>query len=125
MLGEIAQKAWDALSKVNPFRDFLKPPNYPSFPGFGGGVKQTRPSTKGDLKHYSKDELARRLNTTTEDLHRNIKKVMKKKFRGEIKKIGNPRNPEILVDSAGNVWLQNLDTGKAINTGRSLDVFKK
>ena len=43
----------------------------------------------------------------------------------ELKKIGSPDNPDILVDRAGNVWLLNLKTRKAINTGRSLDIFKK
>ena len=122
MLGDMAQKAWGALSKVNPFRDFLKPPDFPVSPGT---VRHTRPSRKGDLKHYSKEELARRLDTTAGNLHRNIKKAMKKEFRNEMTKIDNPDNPEILVDRAGNVWLQNIKTRRAFNTGRPLEFFKK
>jgi hypothetical protein len=116
MLGEIVRKVRNALA------DWLEPPE--SEPFAPGVVKQTRPSTKGDLKRYTPDELARRLGSTRDDFHRDIKEAMKK-FRNELKQIGNPRNPDILVDRAGNVWLQNPVTRKAINTGRSLDDFKK
>ena len=42
-----------------------------------------------------------------------------------MKAIGNPDNPEILIDRSGNVWLQNAKTGKAFNTELPLDGFKK
>jgi hypothetical protein len=116
-LGEIVRKVRNALA------DWLEPPE--SEPHAPGVVKQTRPSAKGDLKRYSPDELARRLGATREEFHRDIKEVMKKKFRNELKQIGNPRNPDILVDRAGNVWLRSVETGKSINTGHSLDVFKE
>jgi hypothetical protein len=50
---------------------------------------------------------------------------MKEQFRDEMKAIGNPDNPEMLIDRAGNVWLQNINTAKAFNTGLPLSNFKK
>ncbi len=108
-LTQTLQNAWDTF--VN------------SLPAFGAGVKKTPGA--GDVKRYSEDELARRLNTTTDDFHHNIKKTIKTQFRSELKQIGNPSNPDILVDRKGNVWLRNLKTGMAINTRRPLSAFRR
>ena len=120
--GKPVRKLWGALTAMPDIPDLWW---LPTLPSVSGGVKQTRPSSKGDLKHYSKGELARRLGTTPDSLYGEIKQLMKRQFRQEMKAIGNPGNPEILIDRAGNVWLQNATTGKAFNTGLPLDGFKK
>jgi hypothetical protein len=117
MLGEIVRKVRNALA------DWLEPPEpEPVAPGV---VKQTRPSTKGDLKFHSPEELARRLEITTEEFHSEVKKLMKKEFREQLKDIGNPSSPDILLVKHGHIWLRNRNTGRAVYTGQPLSNFKK
>jgi hypothetical protein len=69
-------------------------------------------------------ELAKRLNTTVTDFHYNIKKQMKKDFSKELKKLG-ANNPDIGINKDGNVLLKNVQTKKTVDTGVSLEKYKK
>lgn len=68
------------------------------------------------FKKLSADEVAKRLGTTVNDFHKNIKPLMKKDFGQEMKKIGTT-NPDILIDNTGNIVLKNPASGKTILTG--------
>jgi hypothetical protein len=50
---------------------------------------------------------------------------MKKKFRDEMKAIGNPSSPDILLDKRGHIWSRNRKTGSAVYAGQPLSNFKK
>jgi len=72
----------------------------------------------------SKEQLAKDLNTSVEDFHKNIKDEMKGEFKQEMKKIGTS-NPDIGVDKAGNIVLKNPKTGKTFNTNVPLSSFAR
>jgi hypothetical protein len=110
-LTQSLQNAWDTLVD--------------SLAGLGAGIKKTPASGGGDVKYHSADELAKRLGSTRREFHRSIKEDIMKECEIEMKKIGNPKTPEIGLDGKGNVWLKNLKTGKHINTGRPLSQFRE
>jgi hypothetical protein len=77
----------------------------------------------GDVKFPSANEMARRLETTTDGFHRDIKPEIMKDASDAMKKIGNPKAPEIGEDNQGNIWLRNNQTGRAVPTGLPLSNY--
>lgn len=72
----------------------------------------------------NKNEISKKLNTTVDDFHSNIKDQIKKEFKTELKAIGST-NPDIGYSKTGTIVLKNPQTGKTIDTGIPLDYYKK
>jgi RHS repeat-associated protein len=83
------------------------------FPGDGPPIDLGKivDESKGDVSFPSAGELDRRLGG---DFHRDIKPEILKDFGPEAKSIGT-RNPDVGVDSSGNVVLRNPQTGQTVN----------
>ncbi|MGC0154973.1 VENN motif pre-toxin domain-containing protein, partial [Chromobacterium vaccinii] len=110
-----------------------------SMSGFGEAVKNpaafgewvlegfgiTKPLDPNSYASFpSKEQLAKDLNTSVEDFHKNIKNDIKSEFKQEMKKIGTS-NPDVGVDKAGNIVLKNPKTGKTFNTNVPLNSFSR
>jgi hypothetical protein len=86
--------------------------------------KQVKLITKVGGKWLDAKELAKRLGTTVDDYHKNIKRVMKADFSKEMKKI-NSTNPDFSPNDLGNIMLKNAQTGKTIDTDVPFDKYIK
>ena len=84
--------------------------------------KELKLITKVGGKFLDKKELAKRLGTTVDNYHDNIKPLMKKDFSKEMKKL-NSTNPDFSPNDAGNVMLKNPQTGKTIHTEVPFDTY--
>jgi predicted Mrr-cat superfamily restriction endonuclease len=78
---------------------------------------------KNGITFPTSEELAKALETTVKNFHKNIKDIMKKDFKNEMKKI-NSTNPDIGIDKFNNIHLKNPKTGKTIDTKTPLDLYK-
>ena len=74
------------------------------------------------VKFPSKTEIARRLGTDVETFHRVVKKNILEDFKSLIRKKG-VSNPDICVDSLGNIVLKDPRTGRTISTSTPLSHF--
>jgi len=91
--------------------------------GDNSSVEKEVNDSKAVDKFLNEKELAKRLETTVEDYHKNIKPLLKKDFSDEMKKIGST-NPDFSPDDDGNIMLKNPQTGKTISTKVPLSIYK-
>ncbi len=77
----------------------------------------------GDVMFPSKEELAKRLNIKTEEIH-GAKKEITKVFPEECRRL-KTTTPDLGYDSAGNLALRNPATGQAIKTKVPFDNFRR
>ena len=78
-------------------------------------------NTLGDVKFPSKEELAKRLNIKTKEIHQ-VKEDIKHVFKDELNR-QKIKNPNIGYDRAGNLVLSDPVTKRAIRTGVPLKTF--
>jgi len=64
----------------------------------------------------NKNQLAKKLNMSVDKYHTQVKKIMKKDFPKEMKKL-NTTNPDFGISDAGNLLMKNPKTGKSLDTG--------
>jgi RHS repeat-associated protein len=90
----------------------------------GGGHGGSNDGGKG-VKFPGGSRMAKALNCTEEQFHREIKrdilKDMFKDFPEQLKAFGD--NPDVGYDSSGNIWLKSVQNGKTFNTGVPLDLY--
>ena len=87
-------------------------------------------SDDNDSKFKSSKETAKDFNTNPKDFERNIKKDILKdsklesKSNNQLKKIlDKNKNPDIGIDSSGNIWLKSRSTGEIIKTPLNKNMY--
>ena len=78
----------------------------------------------GAVKWLKEGELAKRLNTTVDDYHGNIKDIMKSDHPKQMKQLGTT-NPDFTPNEAGKLVLKNPKTGKTITTETDFKIYIK
>jgi len=67
-------------------------------------------STRKDEK-----ETADKIGVSVDEYHRKTKKEIKQDHPEELAEIGNPKNPDILIDENGNIGFRNVDKNSKFN----------
>ena len=87
-------------------------------------------SDDNDSKFKSSKETAKDFNTNPKDFERNIKKDILKdsklesKSNNQLKKfLDKNKNPDIGIDSSGNIWLKSRSTGEIIKTPLNKNMY--
>jgi hypothetical protein len=88
----------------------------------GDGVLRLANPQAGSLFPQA-SQLARQLGTNGATFHRVIKPQIVRDFTAELRQLG-ARNPDIGVDSLGNIMLRNPQTGATITTNTPLAAYR-
>ncbi len=90
-----------------------------------GGAPAT-PMAAGGVVFPDAPGIARRLGTSVDIFHREIKRDIMGEHRDELGQIGSPRTPDIGVNQdTGNVVFRNPQTGRTIETTTPLENYRR
>ncbi|KAB2311021.1 hypothetical protein F8A87_07745 [Betaproteobacteria bacterium SCN2] len=66
------------------------------------------------LKKQHESELARRLGVNVDEFHKELKKELIRKRKGDLMDHGMGKNPDLLLDKNGAPYLRDVSSGKTI-----------
>ncbi|NAS12392.1 DUF6443 domain-containing protein [Poritiphilus flavus] len=81
-------------------------------------------SGEKDFKFPEAKEISKILGVDVNTFHKEIKPLIKKDFKNELRKIEST-NPDVGIDKSGNLVLRNPKTGKTFFTGLPIDIYRQ